>query len=327
MGASDPTPPVLILHVAESALEPIYSDIRAALGEIPADLFDAAQPLAAQFADRRVVVDIGGWARAEHLIAGRQAGVELWQVVGYGLDHLDLQTLREQGLTLARAPGSTTAIPLAEHAMFLLLAVAKNLHPSQDALAAQHFFDGMNRELVGATLLIVGLGASGRELARRARGFQMRVIAVDVLDVPAEQCAEIGVERCLPLSRLPEALAQADVVSLHLPLDESTVHTIDATALAAMPPGGILINVARGRLVDEQALIAALRSGHLAGAGLDVFEDEPLALDSPLRTLPTVVCTPHWAAATRGMMRRRAEVTAENVRRVLAGEPAAHVVS
>jgi len=312
--------PVLVLHVAQSALEPIYTDILTALGDLPSDLFDSTAPLGPQFTGRQVVIDIGGWGQAPHLQAGAQAGVALWQVVGYGLDHLDLDELRRQRLTLARTPGGTTAIPLAEHAMFLLLSVVKNSHAAAQALAAQHFFDGMNRELAGSTLLIIGFGASGQELARRARGFGMRLIAVDVVDIAPPLLAELGVEQCLPLAALPTALAGADVVSLHLPLEESTVHIMNDEALAAMPPGGILINVARGRLVDEDALIAALRSGHLAGAGLDVFDTEPLALDSPLLTMPNVVCTPHWAAATRATMQRRAEVAADNARRVLRGE-------
>jgi len=319
---------VLVLHVADSALEPIYSQILAAFEErgIESDFFRADQPLTPQFVGKKVVVDIGGWARKEHVEAGKAAGVQLWQVVGYGLDHLALDEVMESGIALARTPGTTTAIPLAEHAMYLLLAVAKQANLALPALREQHFFDGSAIELAGRTIAIVGLGTSGRELARRASAFGMRVLGVDVVEVSQADLAMLGVERCEPIDRLLDVLAEADVVSLHLPLTSQTRHILGAQALAALRPGAIVLNVARGPLIDESALIEALRSGHLGGAGLDVFEVEPLALDSPLLGMPHVVLTPHWAAATLSTMARRAEIAAENVALILSGSQARHQV-
>ena len=319
---------VLILHVADSALEPIYSEIVGALNdrEIASDFFSADRPLEDQFAGKTVVIDIGGWARAEHVAAGKAAGVQLWQVVGYGLDHLALDDVMASGIPLARIPGSSTAIALAEHAMYLLLAVVKQANLARPALMEQHFFDGDALELDGRTIAIVGLGASGRELAKRAGSFGMRVLGVEVAAVSVADQAAIGVERCEGIERLHEVLAEADVVSLHLPLNSATRHVLNASAFRALKAGAIVVNVARGQLIDEAALVDALTKGHLGGAGLDVFEVEPLPLNSPLLSMPNVVVTPHWAAATRATMQRRAQITANNVRRALDGGPAEHLV-
>lgn len=312
---------VIVLHVAESALEPIYSEILAALAEraIESEFFVHEAPLEPQFEGKKVVIDIGGWGRPEHIEAARTAGVQLWQVVGYGLDHLALDEVMASGIPLARIPGTSTSIPLAEHAMFLLLAVIKQANLALPELLKQHFFDGDAGELRDKTMVIVGVGASGRELARMARGFGMRVVGVDIMDSQSVDLHAMGIDAYLPIGRLDEALAQADVVSLHLPLTSQTRHTLNSATLGQLKPGAIVINVARGPLIDEAALIEALRSGHVAGAGLDVFEVEPLPLDSPLLEMPNVVVTPHWAAATRATMTRRAHMAAGNADRVLSG--------
>jgi phosphoglycerate dehydrogenase-like enzyme len=319
---------VLVLHVADSALEPIYSQILSAFAEqgIDSDFFDSSAALAPQFAGKKVVVDIGGWGRKEHIDAATAAGVHLWHVVGYGLDHLALDEVMASGIPLSRTPGTTTAIPLAEHAMYLLLSVAKKANLAQAAMQEQHFFDGDAMELAGRTMAIIGLGTSGRELARRARAFGMRVLAVDVVEVSPTELASIGVDRCGRIEDLLDVLAESDVVSLHLPLTSQTRHVLDGPALSALRPGAVVLNVARGPLIDEQALIDALRSGHLGGAGLDVFEVEPLPLNSPLLEMPNVVLTPHWAAATLETMTRRARLAAENVQLVLSGQAARYRV-
>ena len=271
---------VLVLHVADSALEPIYSEIVGALNNrgIASDFFSADQPLEDQFAGKTVVIDIGGWGRPEHVAAGKAAGVQLWQVVGYGLDHLSLDEVMASGIPLARIPGSSTAIALAEHAMYLLLAVVKQANLARPALMEQHFFDGDALELDGRTIAIIGLGASGRELAKRASSFGMRVLGVDVTAVSMADQAAFGIERCEGVEQLHEVLAEADVVSLHLPLNSATRHVLNAGAFQALKARAIVVNVARGQLIDEIALVHALTKGHLGGAGLDVFEMEPLAL-------------------------------------------------
>lgn len=319
-------PRVLVMHVAASSLEPAYSEIVRALGDVCFQFFDSSQPTLDQMRGKEVVIDMGGWAKAEHVQAGAVAGVRLWQVCGYGLDHLAYDEAIAAGLQLARTPGPTTAVPLAEHAMFLLLAVEKQANAARAALEAGQFWDGDAGELAGKTLAIIGLGASGGELARRAAAFGMRVLGVDICEFTSEQLTDLGVESCVGLERLHYVLGQADAVSLHLPLVDETRHLINAEAFSAMKPGAVLINVARGPLVDEAALVTALREGTLRGAGLDVFEVEPLPLDSPLLAMPNVVLTPHWAAATRQTLIRRAEIVADNARRVLANESPRYLV-
>lgn len=314
-------PPVLVVHVAKSALEPTYSSLLAAFAAagLESELLDTTKPLDEQFGGRKVVVDIGGWGREEHIAAGAKAGVALWQVVGYGLDFFALEAALDSGMTIARAPGTTTAIPLAEHAMYLMLAIVKDANEARTAILAERVFNGICRELAGSTLAILGLGASGRELAKRARGFDMRIMGVDVVDIPQATLDDLGVESCVMIGHLDSVLAEADFVSLHLPLNTRTTHIINARSLKAMKPGAVLINVARGALVDEPALVAALESGHVAGAGLDVFEQEPLSATSPLVAMPNVVLTPHWAGATIGTVHRRSQLVASNARAVLDG--------
>ena len=135
-----------------------------------------------------------------------------------------------------------------------------------------------------------------------------------------------GIDRFAGLDELNAVLTEADVVSLHLPLTDETRGSIGASAFAAMKPGAVLINVARGALVDESAMVEALQSGQLGGAGLDVFEIEPMELDNPLLSMPNVVLTPHWAAATTQTMVRRSAVAAGNARRVLVGEAPEYIV-
>jgi phosphoglycerate dehydrogenase-like enzyme len=323
---ANPEPRVLLLHVAASNPEPAGSEVIAALDGVPFQVFDTELPIASQMRGKSVVIDIGGWGRAEHVRAAAAAGVQLWQVFGYGLDHLAYDEIVAAGIPLARTPGSTTAVALAEHAMFLLLSVEKQAAEARRALELGEFWNGDAGELAGKTIAVVGLGASGGELARRARAFGMRVLGVDVVDIPQSTLTEMGVSSCVGIDRLHDVLAEADVVSLHLPLFDDTRHLVGAAEFGVLKPGAILVNVARGALVDEAALIVALRSGSLRGAGLDVFEVEPLPPDHPLQTMPNVVLTPHWAGATRGVVVRRSTVVADNARRVLAGELPLHLV-
>lgn len=171
------------------------------------------------------------------------------------------------------------------------------------------------RPLSEQTLLIVGVGAIGGALADRAKALGMRV-----LGVRRSGAAHRSVERMYPPDALPEALGEADIVSLHLRASPRTAHLIDRGAFAAMRPGALFVNTSRGAVVDEQALVEALRSGHLRGAYLDVFEVEPLPLGSPLWGMENVLITPHAADAVHDWPRRFAEFFAANLARWQAGE-------
>jgi D-3-phosphoglycerate dehydrogenase len=215
---------------------------------------------------------------------------------GIGLDTVDLPAATRHGVCIAHVPDFCYD-EVADTAMTLLLAVARKVR-----LADQHVRGGSwtpsallpMRRLRGQTMGLVAFGHIARMVAERARGFGLRVIAFDPY-VAAQAMAKVGVEKVETLEAL---LARSDIVSLHTPLTEETTGLMGRAAFAAMKPGAILINTSRGKVVDEQTLVDALRSGRLAGAGLDVLWTEPPAKDHPLFAMDNVVLTPHYASST-----------------------------
>src|SRR5436190_2390359 len=289
-------------------LEPWFSDVVKAVGEAhQMVLWNPTEPFGPQLGDAQVVVDQGGGMGTRAMIdAGAAADVKLWQVLGTGLDHVDVQYILERGLALANTPGPFSSVALAEHALFLMLYFAKNFPATQHNIRAGTFYRPMNDELDGTTLGLIGLGASARELARRASACGMHVHGIDVLPPPSDVLEGLGIRYLGGPEALDTLLSQSDYLSVHVPLTRRTRHMLDAHALAKMRPHGVLINVARGGIVDQAALVAALQRGALRGAGLDVFAVEPLERDSPLLKLDNVVLTPHVAGVTTGTSRRRA---------------------
>lgn len=316
---------VLFLGQAEN-LDPWFSDVVQAIGEgHVVSLYDASRPFGDQLQDIEVVVDQGGGIGTREMVSAAAAtGVKLWQVLGTGLDHVDVAYILANGLPMANTPGRFSSIALAEHAMFFMLYFAKQFPDSQLNISRGKFYRPVNDELDGSSLGLVGLGASGRELARRACALGMRVAGVDLVPPPPD-CS--GFEYLGGPERLEQLLRQSDYVSLHVPLTKSTRHLLDARTLAWIRPGAVLINVARGEIVDQAALAGALRSRRLRGAGIDVFAHEPLEPDNPLSGLDNVVLTPHVAGVTRGTSRRRAGAVAENVRRIASGLPPLYTVT
>lgn len=177
------------------------------------------------------------------------------------------------------------------------------------------------KSLYGTTMTIVGMGKIGREIARRAAAFGIRIVGVNTSGSPVE-----GAERVYPIVELREAVAQADAVVLVVPLTAQTRGIIGADMLAAMKPGAFLINVARGGIVDEAALVASLRAGHLGGAAVDVFTTEPLPADSPMWDAPNLLITPHSSSDGDLWQRDVAKIFLDNLARWRAGEPLRNVV-
>jgi phosphoglycerate dehydrogenase-like enzyme len=309
-------------------LSPWADDFTAALGDgFEVEIWDPATPFAEQVTDAIAIADIGASLSASMIDDARDAGVRLWQMISAGYDHLDLAAFRANGIPVANTPGPFSAPALAEHALLLMLLLAKRFPQSQRQLADGVFFRSFGEELAGKTLALVGLGASGRALARLARALGMRVTAVDVADIPADQVAELGVEFLGSPEHLHELVSDADYVSIHVPLTPATRNMIDADCLRAMKRTAAVINVARGPIVDQPALVDALREGRLACAGLDVFAVEPIPADDPIRALDNVVLTPHVAGQTYATSRRRGKAAAENIRRVAAGGEPEYVVT
>ena len=246
--------------------------------------------------------------------------LRLIQKIGGGVNTIDLDAAKARGIPVCNLPG-TNARAVAELALSLMLAVVRRI-PRFDAGMRHRVWsdpalqDGIG-ELGGRTVGLVGYGAIPRLLAPVLEALGCRILYTarnPVADARGEY---------RPLDAL---LAEADIVSLHIPQTAETTGLINAAALARMKPGAILINTARGGLVDQLALAEALRSGHLAGAGLDVFAAEPPDFADPLFTLPNVVATPHIAWLTTGTFDRSFAIAADNARRVMAGEGLLHRV-
>ena len=234
---------------------------------------------------------------------------------GVGVDNVDVEAATRRGIVVANAAESTVD-SAAEHAIALLLALARNVPQAHAALISgtwdRQRFTGI--ELAGKTLGVLGLGRIGRQVAHRALGLGMRVVAYDPF-VSSDRFRELSVE---PVSSLDEVYAEADVVTLHLPLNAETEGLLDAAAFERMKNGVRIVNAARGGLIDEDALIAAIRSGKVAGAALDVFRTEPYT--GPLLELPQVVVTPHLAGSTAEAQDRAGVVIAEQVAAALDGQ-------
>ena len=240
-------------------------------------------------------------------------------VVGY--EHVDVRACAARGIVVTNTPDVLTEAT-ADLTWALILATVRRLPQAERSLRAGEFhgwrfWDYLGGDLAGGTLGIFGMGRIGRAVARRAGGFGMRVVYHSRTRLPAEEEARLGVE---PVS-FDDLLARSDVLTLHAPLTPETRHAIGREALRRMKAGAFLVNTARGALVDEAALVEALRGGGLAGAGLDVYEREP-ELAPGLLELDDVVLLPHVGSATRETRTRMAMVAARNVHAVLSGRPA-----
>jgi D-3-phosphoglycerate dehydrogenase len=288
-----------ILRRAETELHLLAPEERPRLPELLAD-FDAL------IVRSMTQVDATMLAASDRLKVVGRAGI--------GVDNVDVAAATERGILVVNAP-TANLVSATEHTFALLLALARNIPAANRSLAAGEWNRKrfLGSELQGKTLGLVGLGRIGQGVALRARAFGMRVIAFDpFLDAVAAR--RIDVE----LADLAEVLAVADVVSLHTPLTEQTRGLIDAQSIARMKAGSLLINCARGGIVDEPALLAALENEHLGGAALDVFAEEP-PTDTRLVSHPRVVATPHIGAQTREAQERVATETAKMVLAALDG--------
>jgi D-3-phosphoglycerate dehydrogenase len=230
---------------------------------------------------------------------------------GTGTDNVDLAAARRAGVTVTNTP-AVSAVSIAEHALALLFAVARQVPRIDRGTRAGEWARGSFLELRGKTAGVIGLGAVGREFARLASGVGMHVLAWTLHPNPA-----LGV----PLVDFDELLAVSDAVSVHVRLSERTKGLIGAAEFARMKRGAILINTARGPIVDEAALMEALRSGHLRGAGLDVFDAEPLPAGHPLTTLDNTVLSPHCAGMTPEALEAGLSLAVSNLFACMEGHP------
>ena len=248
--------------------------------------------------------------------------LRLIQKIGVGVNTIDLEAAKARDIRVCNMPG-TNSRAVAEMALLLMLACLRRL-PVLDRATREgrgwklaSSLQDSYRELAEKTVGLVGFGATAQMLMPVLEAMGARVIYTDLK--PDPKAAEAFRE-------LPELLRASDIVSLHVPLTPATANLIDRQRLATMRPGAILINTARGGLVDQSALFEALQAGHLGGAGLDVFAAEPIPADEPLLGLDNVVVAPHLAWLTTGTLDRSVKVAVENCRRLVAGEPLLHLV-
>ena len=271
------------------------SDLAETIGRYDAIVIRSATSLTAELIER-----------AERLKVIGRAGV--------GIDNVDVDAATRRGIVVANAPESTV-VSAAEHTIGLLVALSRNIPQAHAALKQGRWerktYGGV--ELAGKTLGVLGFGRIGQQVARRAAGLGMRVVAYDPF-VTADRFRELGVER---VDRVDDVYAIADFLTLHLPLTDETRRSVGAPAFGKMRDGVRIINAARGELIDEDALLEALRSGKVGGAALDVFSTEPYS--GPLLELDNVVATPHLAASTEEAQDRAGVIIAEQVAAALEG--------
>ena len=258
-----------------------------------------------------------------------RAGRVRWlSSVAAGLDGIVTPALLASGIVITTASG-VHGPNIAEHVLAMMLMFTRGLPKLFRAQLARRWDrnltsrSGAFGELTGKTLLIVGLGRIGEAIAARARPFGVRVVALKH-DPSTRHDAGVAVDELLGMDALDEALGRADHVCVTVPLTPATHHLIDARRIARLRPGTFVYNISRGPVIDEAALIDALRAGKIAGAGLDVFEEEPLPETSPLWDLENVILTPHVAGVTPLYYQRTAALFADNLDRFLAGQPLAN---
>lgn len=291
----------------------------------------------AKYADAEIV-SVFIYSKVDRVVLEQMPRLKLIATRSTGYDHIDVAWCAEHGVTVCNVPtyGENT---VAEHVFALLLAISHRMREAMERARSGRFSpEGLEGfDLQGKTIGVIGTGNIGRHVIRIAKGFAMEVVAFDV--APDEDAAaELGFR----YMAMNELLAAADVITLHVPALPQTEHMLDAEAFARMKPGAVLINTARGSIVDARALIEALLSGKLAAAGLDVLPDEPLireeaelissiyenkqdirglVADHVLLNMPNVVITPHSAFNTREAIGRISATTVSNIVSFLAGQP------
>lgn len=299
--------PAAVDVLKQAGLEPVYVPPYTA-GEGLVEAIRRAQPVG--------IISRMGRIDAPALDAA--PGLRVISKHGVGTDNIDVAEAAARGVPVLVATGAN-AVSVAEHAIALMFAVAKTLLPLDGGLRAGRWekpgFKG--RELAGETLGLVAFGAIARQTARFAKAFGMDVVAFDPF-CPAETFAAEGVRQVDDLDAL---LQMSDVVSLHSPLTPDTRNMINAERLTRMKPGAIIVNTARGGLIDEPALSAALAEGRIFGAGLDTFATEPPAPDHPFWTEPRLVMTPHIGGVTAAANARVGTEAAQGIVDLLAGKP------
>ncbi|PIJ50270.1 lactate dehydrogenase [Erwinia sp. OLTSP20] len=267
---------------------------------------------------------IPGMAYVTETLLNTADRLQLIQQAGAGLERVDLQAARQRGIAVANVPSDSSgnADSVAELGIWMMLGLARRSHEIAAAIAGGQLGIPVGMALKGKTVGLVGLGGIGKALSRRLAGFEMQLIGVK-RRADQQFARDHGLAWLGTMDQLPELLAAADFVILSLPDNAETHHIIDETALAQMKTGSFLINLGRGGLIDKTPFLAALEVGHLAGAGLDVFWQEPVAADDELFQY-NIIATPHLGGVTDISLAGNVKGVCDNLRRLRDGEAVQH---
>jgi phosphoglycerate dehydrogenase-like enzyme len=309
-----PAPTILFAPLLEPDVRAIADQLRPSDYEFR-NVAPAELPTALMDAD--FLCGFIGPIDTEVLVAASQHRLKLVQLMSAGYDRFNIEGARLAHLPVADN-GGANAIAVAEHAIMLMLCAMKQVHALDAAVRRGAWRGGVGRvfEVYGSTVGIVGMGRIGREVARRLAGWEAKLLYYDPMRLSADLEQQLQV-RYVELDAL---LRAADAVTVHVPLNAMTRNLIDAESLSLMKPSAVLVNTARGGIVDEDALAAAVSDGQLLGAGLDVFSHEPVAVEHPLLDLSNVMLTPHSAGPTWQSFPRRFSNCFANIERVQRGE-------
>jgi len=306
----DDEPPVLSGTALEARVRDLAREVTWHFDR-PADDSDTIERLK----DADAIINIRSSVRFNRKVLAGCPQLKILSIWGTGVDHVDLPAAEELGITVSNTP-AYGAPYVSEHALALALAVSRQIVVSDREIRQGGWTRGFIDELYNKTLGVVGTGAIGQRMIQLGKGISMKVIAWTLHPTP-ERAAEYGVE----FMDLDDLLQRADVVSLHVSLSELTEKLIGRRELELMKPTAILVNAARGGVVDEAALVDALRQGKIAGAGLDVFQVEPLGADHPLTKLDNVVLSPHAGGMAYSGTMRGLEMSVENLEAFAQGNP------
>jgi phosphoglycerate dehydrogenase-like enzyme len=273
--------------------------------------------LSSAIRDADVAIPLMSRIDAAMIQSGHLRLIQQW---GAGLEGVDLEAARAKGVCVANVPASgNNADSVAEHVVLLILALLRDIPKCQDHVRQGVLGIPMGTMLAGRTVCLYGLGSIARATANRLRAFGVRLIGI-TREVREGKAAEFGLDAVYSTTDRAAALAQTNILVICSKMTPEMRGVIDDSALRAMPPGGYVVNAARGGLIDREAFLAALRDGHLAGAGLDVYWEEPISPDDPLLALPNVIATPHIAGVTDRSYDEIAVAVAKNLERLRRGE-------
>jgi phosphoglycerate dehydrogenase-like enzyme len=318
---------VLFLPTLVELKEPWERDVVQTIGpKHDLTFYKYDEPVAPQFQGVDVVVDFAG-DRVTREMADAASSVKLWHLLLTGYDHFDVKYWNAKNIPVANCPGVFAGLAMAECAIMFMIMLSRQWHETQACLSQGVFYRPLGYELENRVLGMVGFGATAQALASKAKAFSMRMMAIDIRDMSQDERSEFGLEFVGKPRDLDELIPKCDFLSLHLQLNAETRHIIDARRLALMKSTAFLLNLARGALVDEKALYAALAANQLGGAGLDVFSREPLDPNDPILKLKNVVATTHNSSVTDGTSRRRVGCVAENIDRIANGLPPLYLLA